>query len=173
MALSGGSIPRPEDPAELEEGIRTYPNITFLFHGDELYLEQYILPLMSKYPNVHVTFDVAHMVTGDPWKHRPQRIVPPLDSPDAASQFLANVDRIGIDKIVEQSFGDTGAWFQQHPDRIHWGTDRFAWKWEKPVSDLYIELGRRFIARLPAEVQEAYAYKNALRVFGKYLIPKQ
>ncbi len=80
---------------------------------------------------------------------------------------------IGIDKIVKQSINDTSAWFERYPDRIHWGTDRVRWFWEEPVSDKFIEISRQYIARLPAEVQEAYAYKNAFHVFGKHLILKQ
>ena len=169
---SSPAVWRPEDSTELEKVLQTYPNITFLFHGNADILEPHILPLMSKYPNVYYTFDVIHMVTSS-WRFGAERILPPSGAPDAPDQFLANVNRVGIDTIVEYSINDTRTWFKQHPDRILWGTDRFSWMWEEPASETFIRLGRQFIARLPAEVQEAYAYKNALRVFGRYLIPNQ
>ena len=163
---------RTEDSAELEAAIRAYPDITFLFHGNPDGLEPHILPLMNDYPNVYYSLDVIHMVAA-PWKFGGERILPSEDAPDAVEQFLANVDRVGVDTIVEQYLNDTQAWFQQHPDRIVWGTDRFVWMWEEPASDLFIQIGRQFIGQLPAEVREAYAYQNALRVFGRYLIPSQ
>ena len=170
---SSRSVWGPEDSAELEAAIRTYPNITFLFHGRTDIVEQHILPLMSKYPNVYYTFDVIHMIGADPWRFGKERILPPFDAPHAPDQFLANVNRVGVDTIVEYSINNTRTLFEQHPDRILWGTDRFSWMWEEPASDMFIRLGRQFIGQLPAEVQEAYAYQNALRAFGRYLIPSQ
>ena len=169
----GGSLDRPEDPIELEEVIKTNSNITFLFHGRADASEQLILPLMGEYPNVYYTYDVIYMLAHLPLQYGDQHVLPHGNPPDAVGQFLSNVDQIGIDTIVQRGIDHTAPWFKQHPDRILWGTDRFSWMWEKPASDKFVEIGRRFIARLPAEHQEAYAYKNALRVFGKYLIPKQ
>jgi hypothetical protein len=34
-----------------------------------------------------------------------------------------------------------------------------------------ISLSRQFIGRLPADIQEKYAYQNAQRVFGRFLTP--
>ena len=163
---------RPEDSTELEEALQSYPNTTFLFHGHPTVQERYILPLMSEYPKVYFTLDVAHMLaTYPPRKNAHKK--PLHGSPDFVERWLAYVNEIGVDTIVEGRINDTRAWFEQHPDRIVWGTDRLRSTWEEPVSDMFIEIGRRYIARLPADVQEAYAYENALRVFGKYLIPKQ
>ena len=163
---------RTEDSVGLKAAIKTYPNITFVFHGNSDVLVQHILPLMSDYPNIYYTFDVLNMMAS-PWKFDMGRIIPLEDAPDAVDQLLANVDQVGLDAIVEQYIKDTHNLFQQHPDRIFWGTDRFSWMWEEPASDLLIRIGRRFIGRLPVEVQEAYAYQNALRVFGRYLIPSK
>ena len=163
---------RAEDAAELEAAIRAYPNITFVFHGNPDVLGQHILPLMSDYPNIYFSFDVLNMISA-PWKFSMERIIPREDAPDAVEQFLANVDQVGLDAIVEQHINDTNTWFQEHPDRLLWGTDRFSWMWEEPASDLLVRIGRRFIGQLPAEAREAYAYQNALRVFGRYLIPSQ
>jgi predicted TIM-barrel fold metal-dependent hydrolase len=165
---------RPEDPAQLEEIIKTYPNVTFLFHGGS-HRKPLILPLMDKYPNVYFTYDVIYMIIGAGHKCGVRRMLNTRDTnyPRAVQQLLENVERCGIDDIIEQALEGSALWFQRHPDRIVWGTDLHRWMWKESASDKFIEIGRHFIARLPAEVQEDYAYKNALRVFGKYLIPKQ
>ena len=166
------SVHSSEDLADLEDAIKTYSNITFLFHGYPTVQERYILPLMSEYPNVYFTFDIAHMLATHP-PRKNARNKPLHGSPDFVDRWFAYVNEIGVDAMVEESINDTKPWLEQHSDRIVWGTDRFGSYWEEPVSNMFIEIGRRFIARLPAGVQEDYAYKNALRVFGKYLIPSQ
>ena len=159
---------RPKDPAQLEEIIKSYSNVTFLFHGHSSVTQPLLLPLMDKYPNVYFTYDVIYMISSANNQYGVRRM---LDSGDpdyskAIQNFLGNVERVGIDVIVEGALKDSSPWFSRHPDRIVLGTDRFSWMWEEPASD-------KFIARLPTEHQEAYAYKNALRVFGRYLIPSQ
>ena len=168
------SVWRAEDSAELARAFRTYPNITFLFHGHATSLEQHILTLMSEYPNVYYTFDVAHMVHTHPARieHR-KSDRPDYTSPDYADWWTAVVDEIGGDRIVADSVSRTRPWFLRHPDRIVWGTDRLRHQWNQPASDMMMRISRQFIAELPADVREAYAYKNALRVFGKYLVPPQ
>ncbi len=36
---------------------------------------------------------------------------------------------------------------------------------------MVIKMSRQLIGRLPADIQEKYAYKNAQRVFGRFLAP--
>ena len=172
-----GSVQRPEAPSELEEAIRTYPNVTFLFHGIPWALEKLLLPLMQEFPNVFYTFDVIQMMLVDHQRSGWDTIFDNLDreDPNTVEKFLTRVVQVGVDTIVESAIGDSAIWFQQKPDRILWGTDIYWWMWEKPVSDKFIEIGREFIGRLPEDLpedlQEDYAHKNAQRVFGKYLIP--
>ena len=135
-------------------------------------LDQLLLPLMDKYPNVYFTYDVIHMIITDHHRYGTERIWDDLGD-DAVSEreFLAEVERVRIDTIVQWGLDDTADWFAQHPDRIVFGTDLFQWGWREAVSDKFFEIGREFIARLPEDIQEDYAYKNALRVFGRYLVP--
>ena len=168
------SVWTPEYSARLEDAIQSYPNVTFLFHGYSQ--ARHISPLMHQHPNVYYTLDVIGWISAYESNTRTRIIQRPVGASTAADgpeKFLADIERIGIDNIVERPIKDTATWFEQHSDRILWGTDRFSWLWEEPVGDKFIEIGRKFIARLPAEHQEAYAYKNALRVFGRYLIPSQ
>ncbi len=168
------SVWRPEDSTEVAKVLQEYPNITFLFHGHPTTLERHILPLMSEYSNVYFTFDVAHMVHTNPARisaRDPNR--PDYRSPEYADWWVTHVNDIGVDNIVKDSVHRTRIWFLRHPDRIVWGTDRVRYQWEAEPSDLAIRLSRKFIAQLPEEVQEEYAYKNALRVFGRYFVPPQ
>ncbi len=166
---SPGSRPwMPQDSVALEAALQTYPNTTFLFHsGNPETFEQSILPLMSDYPNVYYTFDSNHMFTAaglSPYS------IP--EGPEATKQFVADVTKVGLNTFIENNLKTSASWFQQYPDRILWGTDRGpTWMFEEPATELIIELSRKFIARLPAEVQEDYAFRNALRVFGRYLNP--
>ena len=164
------------DPVELEEVVKSYPNITFLFHGHSSYMQHLLLPLMDKYPNVFFTYDVIYMLVNGGLEGAVGPVMPELwpEVPtDEVEQFLANVERVGMDTIVEWAIKDSALWFEKHPDRIFWGTDLFYWAWAEPASDKFADIGRKFISELPEDLQEDYAYGNALRVFGRRLIPNQ
>jgi len=156
--------------AEVEPSIRKYPDAIFLFHGNQEVFNM-VAQLMSKYPNVYYTYD-ANIFSSGPGGGS---LVTPL--PDAAAEtaehFLAEVNRIGSDRLVEVGLAKVALKIQQYPDRIMWGTDlAFPWHFEEPVTDVVISLSRQLIGRLPADIQEKYAYKNAQRVFGRFLTPK-
>ncbi len=64
----------------------------------------------------------------------------------------------------------------QFPCLIRWGTDfagdtTLSWHFEDAVTDMVIRISREVIGKLPADLQEKYAYKNALNVFGRFLTP--
>ena len=166
---------RPRDPAQLEEIIKGYPNVTFLFHGTSSVKQPLLLPLMDRYPNVYFTYDVIYMIFTANNQYGVGRMLDNLDPnyPQAIQKFLGNVERVGIDAIVEGALNDSALWFKRHPDRIVWGTDLHRWMWDEPARGKFIEIGREFIGRLPEDLQEDYAYKTAQRVFGRYLIPAQ
>lgn len=149
--------------AEIEPSIRTYSNVIFLFHGG-IDAFDLILPLMSRYPNVYFSWDANRIFVGAGWTKTMSR------SEESAERFVADVHRLGIEQMLAVSLGDALARFQKHPDRVMWGTDRnLRWHFDDRANDLIIEVSRRFIARLPTELQEAYAFRNAHRVFGRYL----
>ncbi len=52
-----------------------------------------------------------------------------------------------------------------------WGTDLgdINWHYDEAVTDAIIRISRQFIGRLPADIQEKYAYQNAQRVFVRFL----
>jgi len=157
---SGEPEGRKMELTEIEPSISRYPNINFLFHG-HLNLFDLVSPLMSKYANVYYTWDRASIVP------KPTGNLLKLDS---AEDFIAEVNRIGIDTILEAALDRDIARIEQHPKRVMWGTDRTeAWHFEEDATELILTIHRRFIARLPRELQEDYAFRNAWRIFGGYL----
>ena len=88
-----------------------------------------------------------------------------------ATSFLADVNQEGLDNIVDGNLKAFAPLIQQYPDRIMWGTDLAStWHYDEAVTDVVIRISRRFIGRLPTDVQEKYAYQNAQRVFGRFLL---
>ena len=158
--LSGRPEGRKMELTEIEPSISRYPNINFLFHG-HLELFDLVSPLMTKYPNVYHTWDRTTIMP------KPTGNLLKLASAEA---FIAEVNRIGIDTIVETALESALPRIEQHPKRVMWGTDRVeAWHFEENPTELIFTIYRRFIARLPRGLQEDYAYRNAWRVFGGYL----
>jgi hypothetical protein len=155
--------------AEIEPSVRKYPDAIFLFHGlPEVF--NLVVPLMSKYPNVYFTMCATNWIF--PSRLVGYNLLYPTDAAaDNAESFLTKVNRIGLkDGLIEESFAKVAPLLQQYPDRIFWGTDlSTSWHFEEPVADVVISLSRQLIGRLPADIQEKYAYKNAQRVFGRFL----
>ena len=121
---------------------------------------------MSKYPNVYFSLDFASSF----FKGRGVSLKPRDAASNNAESFLAAVNQAGLDYIVERNLQDLAPLLQQYPDRIFWGTDfSEPWHFEESVTDLAVRISRQFIGRLPADIQEKYAYQNAQRVFGRFL----
>ncbi len=175
--FQGGGA-RTTDLAEIEPSIKKYPDTIFLFHPLNNF--DLIAPLMSKYPNVYYSWDFA----GSFYRGASYRTSLPLaqlstwgsamfpTDPNAANaeSFLAMVNQVGVDHIVEENLKMLAPQLQKYPDRIMWGTDlAHPWHFEESVTDMVIRISHELIGRLPADVQEKYAYQNAQRVFGRFL----
>lgn len=157
--------------AEIEPVIRQYSDTTFLFHNGFPTFDRLVLPLMSRYPNVYFSMDVGIWLFSIEGKGG-FLLSPEGVGSGSADRFLADVERVGRDQLLEEGLRKSLERLRQHPDRIMWGTDRSEpWNFEERATELIIEMSRQFIARLPLEVQEAYAFRNAQRVFGRYLGP--
>lgn len=157
--------------------VRAYPNVTFLFHTSTSdVFEQDLLPLVRSFDNVYYTFDWNHMIRG-PWgflRVEPSRLADTAGQAAAAERFVQDVGRVGVGAIVEHNVVRLGGWLRQAPDRIMWGTDRSPESsYAGPVRDLMMEISRRIVVGLTPEHREAYAFRNALRAFGRYLDPPQ
>jgi len=154
--------------AEVEPSIRKYPDAIF-FHGNAEVINL-VTQLMSKYPNVYLGYDTNIFYSR---LLRYNLVAPPTDTAaDNAESFLANINQIVSDRLVEDGLERLPPLLQQYPDRIMWGTDLSKpWHFEEPVSDMVIKISRQLIGRLPADIQAKYAYQNAQRVFGHFLTP--
>ena len=121
--------------------------------------------MMAKYPNLYFTLDASKLLqTGG--------VGALMYRNQDSGQFLADVESIGFDSILEQAVERAIPLFDEYPGRIMWGSDfGVPWHYDAAVQDVVFTMSRRFIAHLPAESQAAYAYGNARRVFGPYLEP--
>ncbi|MGA2671210.1 MAG: amidohydrolase family protein [Dehalococcoidia bacterium] len=167
---NNGSGVRPTDLAEIEPAIIKYPDTIFLFHNTFSY--NVVASLMDKYPNVYYSWDFA----GSFWQGGGDLLYPADANSNNAASFLATVNQIGLDYIVQQNLKYLAPKIQRYPDRILWGTDfggdaTSSWHFENSVTDMVVKISRELIGRLPADVQDKYAYQNALNVFGRFLTP--
>ena len=159
----------PPDLHNLERSIRQYPNINFLIHTSKdwaFYMKAHVFPLMARYPNLYFTLDVSKFL------QTPGNASLMFRNQDSG-QFLADVESIGFDSMLKQAVESALPMFDKYPDRIMWGTDLgIPWHYDAAVQDVVFSISRRLIAHLPTQVQEPYAYGNALRVFGPYFEAK-
>jgi len=161
---------RPTELSEIEPSVRKYPDAIFLFHGKSV--SNLVVQLMAKYPNVYYTMDVLNWIFTTKNLVNYNLLSPEGKAAETAERFLADINRIGSDRLVEDGLTESLALLQKYPDRIFWGTDLGpTWHFEDSVTDMVIKISRQFIGRLPADIQEKYAYQNALRVFGRFLTP--
>ncbi len=157
----------PSELAEAEAAIKKYPDAIFLLHS--MNTIDMITQLMTKYPNVYYSMDFASAYYRGPGVS----LYPADPNLDNAASFLAGVNRTDMNSIVERNLRDLAPLLQKYPDRIFWGTDLDApWHYEEAVTDMVLRISRLFIGRLPADVQEKYAFQNAQRVFGRFLTHK-
>ena len=165
---SNGSGTRTTELAEVEPSIQKYPDTIFLFHCSFNF--DLIAPLMTKYPNVYYSMDFA----GSFWVGGGSNLYPADTSLSNAQSFLASVNQVGIDRIVSQNLKSWTPRLRQYPDQIMWGTDlQDPWHFDDSVTDMVVKISREFIGGLPSDIQEKYAYKNALNVFGRFLPPNK
>ncbi|MFC1920176.1 amidohydrolase family protein [Chloroflexota bacterium] len=156
---------RPTESSEIEPSLIKYPDAIFLFHN--IHTFHVVDQLMAKYPNVYFTLDFCSSFfegTGVSIK---------ADDTNA-EEYLAMINQTGTSYIVQRNLQDLSYRIQKYPDRIFWGTDfSEAWHFDESVTALIIDISRQFIGRLPVDIQEKYAYKNAQRVFGQLLSTDQ
>lgn len=160
--------------AEIEPSIQRYPDTIFLFHPLSNF--RLVALLMAKYPNVYYSWDFLgsfYQGLGNRYPYQLSTGGTSLGSsnPDASADFfLETVDKVGLDYIVDENVKMLIPQLKEYPDRIMWGTDfNLSWHFEDLVTDMVFKISREVIGRLPADLQEKYAYKNAQRVFGRFL----
>lgn len=137
--------------ASLERVLDRYPNMRVIVHGEQI--EDEIGDIMTKYPNVYFTVNDLY---GDQYL---------LHQNETKEGFLEKTEDYNALLAL-----DVARWkelIEAHPHQFLWGTDRggvAAWTLDPEVGLRLADYGRAFIATLEPEVQENFAYKNALRL---------
>ena len=145
-----------------------YPEITFLFHGSGPDERAATLELLDIYEgdNFFYTLDAGPIMHADGIDSGSSI---GMDTGDGAV-LTSLVDAYGRQKLAEYVYSEYSKEIIDHPDQLMFGTDFLAeWHFEDAANDVIIDFARRFIGLLLEEIQEAFAYKNGVRAFGKYL----
>jgi len=123
------------------------PNVNFLLHGFEI--ENDIVDLIDKYPNVYFSIDSAVL-------YAMQGLFM-----GSKGQFVSRFEQ-EFDVNMNRAVNKWKSAVEKHPDRFMWGSDRgLRWHYDEDVSILFEEFGRAFIGKLDPSVQEKFAYENA------------
>ncbi len=141
----------------LERAAAANPDITFVFHGDQLIdcaecdkTHNAVADILENNPNVY--YGVDELYGGD-W------LLKPGESKEA---FLAQFNDYGL--LFEKDIARFKEFIESHPDQVLWGTDRGvsnSWDTDPEVALAMNNYTRAFIGKLDASVQEKLAYKNA------------
>jgi hypothetical protein len=158
--------------AKAEADIKAAPNVTFLFHGGKAAFDL-VEPLMQKYPNVYFSWDGGPGWMVGSWgslMHPGATPQNPTGTGGSTQQFLSEMAKVGTDRVVSENLAFLTGILQKHPDRITAAMDMNAtWHFEDASAELIVKTFRKIVAKLPADLQERYAYKNAMRIFGPFL----
>ena len=144
--------PPPNQQQAVEDIVKAYPNVTFLFHGEES-----MVNLIGKYPNAYFTIDASEtQIYGYDAQHMNKKPTKEEWLDHFRKNFYLNLDN---------SVNKWKTTIEKHPDRFLWGTDRwYSWHFDPEVGGLIGEFSRSFIGQLDPAVQEKFAYKNAERI---------
>ena len=141
----------------VEEVLRDYPNVQFLFHAAERLssANMFLNTFLGKYPNAHYSVDI--MLFGEDSYGRPL-----LDSAKDKQDFIAKFKQ-NWQSTLNSTVALWKSKIEKHPDQFLWGTDRGAslWNYDPEVAALLEEYSRAFIGQLDPSTQEKYAHKNA------------
>lgn len=133
----------------LEKVAQENPDISFLFHGDQLGIEE-IEELLETHPNIYYTVDELY---GDVFLLRPEV---------SKEEFLVHFEE--YESLLAKDLRTWKAVIERHPNQFMWGTDRndrTLWSHDPEVGQTLANYARLFIAGLDPQVQEKFAYKNA------------
>ncbi|HLD39985.1 MAG TPA: amidohydrolase family protein [Candidatus Nanoarchaeia archaeon] len=140
-----------------EKVLKQYPDINFIWHGDQLSVEE-VKDILSKHPNAF--YGVDEFFGGE-------REIFELYVGKSKEKYL-DAANTKFDKIIQQALSHWKSLIEQHPDQVMWGTDRgdAVWNYDQEVGEMQVKIARAFIGKLKPEVQEKFAYKNAEKIAG-------
>ena len=149
--------------------IEKYPDTIFLIHmyrEDVKNAKQKLIDMLKGHDNLYFSIDAAHIIHFDGndilYSYADQY------GNNAKSRFITTVNS-DYDAILDSAVAEYKGIVQNAPDKVMWGTEAGpAYSFEPEAYDLLVKASRDFIAKVTqdAQVREALAYKNALRVFG-------
>ncbi|HIH11471.1 TPA: amidohydrolase family protein [Candidatus Woesearchaeota archaeon] len=139
------------------------PNITFIFHGDQLVdcgtcdgtLDN-VAEILENHPNVYYGVDELY---GD---------VLLLNNDHTKEEFIAYFKDYA--PLLKQDLNTWKEFIEKHPNQVLWDTDRGVgsiWSIDPEVALTLNNYSRAFIGRLDPTVQEKFAYQNAERLLKK------
>lgn len=144
-----------------ERAAGLYPELNFIFHGDQLVVYEQggyqnleaVDEILDNHANVYYGVDELY---GDDFLLRPEV---------SKEEFFAHFE--DYEPLLDEDIATWGEFITEHSTQVLWGTDRgwsSAWSLDIETGLLLTDYARAFIGRLPEDVQENYAYKNAQRL---------
>lgn len=140
----------------VENILKMYPNVVFLFHGPQF--EPWAVDILGKYFNVYYSLDGQFVEpTGSPESS--------LFSAQSTEEFIGEFKR-EYNNLLNSLISRFKEPIEQYPDKFLWGTDRGGRTFEldQEIGAAFEEISRSFIGQLNPDVQEKFAYKNAERL---------
>ncbi len=126
------------------------PDVNFIVHGEQIEFD--ITQLMEKHDNIYFTLNDLY---GDQYL---------LHQGETTESFVEKVSN--FEPLLQKDLETWEEAIETYPDQFMWGTDRggiAVWTFDYEVGRVLNEYARAFIARLDPEVQDRFAYQNALR----------
>jgi len=147
----------------IEEILRDYPNVQFLFHGAERLSSANMFhdTFLEKYPNAHYSVDID--LFGENYQGRPL-----LDTAKSKQDFITQLKQ-NWQSTLNAKVASWKSKIEKHPNQFLWGTDRGSalWQYDPEVGTILEEFSRTFIGQLNSSAQEKFAYKNAESLLQK------
>ncbi len=153
----------------LERAAELYPEINFIFHGDQLVVYENngyqnldaLDQILNRHTNIYYGVDELY---GDDFLLRPEV---------SKEEFFAHFEH--YEPLLDEDVATWGAFMKRHPTQVLWGTDRgwsSTWSLDIETGLLLTDYTRAFIGRLDPDIQENYAYKNAERLLNSVRSPE-
>lgn len=141
----------------IEQVLRDYPGVTFLFHGN-VEIGPYATEIIAQYQNAYFTIDA------DLWDLPSDRQSVNLYDAATKEEFISDFKR-DYSRVQRAAIARWKNAIETYPDKFLWGSDRAnAMHFDAEVGALIEESARSFIGQLDPSVQEKFAYKNAERM---------
>ncbi|MCL0100106.1 hypothetical protein M1O55_04490 [Dehalococcoidia bacterium] len=152
------------DIDDLHRALDHNPNTIFLLHGlidsgaGGEPIAEHLEDLFMKHQNAYFSVDAALMLgysLMDSCIHNKE-------------QFMANLrSELFYYRLLASSLAFWKPVIEAHPTRMMWGSDLYYWwHYEPDVLHVIAQFGRDFISNLNTEVQEGFAYRNALQMLN-------